>query len=429
MMLPPHFRRNFAALFGDYVGFALAMTFVSTTTVLPALAGYLTDSAVAVGLVTSVSHGAWLLPQLVFANLLTSKRRKKPYMMGGGAIGRPVYLIYGIAFSLGLYLYPSLAMLLLFLVQIVFFSTDSLVSVAWFDVLGKAIPEARRGRLIGGAQLVSGLLAIGAGGIIAALLGDNGPQFPYNYSIILILASVCLFFSLASLGLVVEPDEPVEETRPAWRDYLPRLQNTLRHDRTFTRLIIVRLLAGFDGLALGFYILYATRELGLPLATVGLFTSAQTIGKIISSVGLGAVAERSGSHRVVQIATGISVTAPLAGLALYFSGAQSTTATVIVFGWVFMTIGITVSSSMLGYYNYILELAPAGQRPTYIGLFNTISGLLIVLPVIGGWILQGTSYGVLFALTAVPLIVAHVLSLSLPSARHAASQLRPEPVT
>jgi hypothetical protein len=188
-------------------------------------------------------------------------------------------------------------------------------------------------------------------------------------------------------------------------------------------------LAGFDGLALGFYILYATRELGLPLATVGLFTSAQTIGKIISSVGLGAVAERSGSHRVVQIATGISVTAPLAGLALYFSGAQSTTATVIVFGWVFMTIGITVSSSMLGYYNYILELAPAGQRPTYIGLFNTISGLLIVLPVIGGWILQGTSYGVLFALTAVPLIVAHVLSLSLPSARHAASQLRPEPVT
>jgi MFS family permease len=427
MNLPPHFRRNFAAISGDYVGFALAMTFVSTTTVLPALVGRLTDSEIAVGLVASVSHGAWLLPQLVFANLLTSKRRKKPYIMRGGAIGRPLYLYYGIALSLGLYLYPSLAVLLLFVVQIVFFASDSLVSVGWFDVLGKAIPEARRGRLIGGAQLVSGVLGIGAGVIIAALLGANGPPFPYNYSVILILASVCLLFSLASLGMVVEPDEPVEETRPAWRDYLPRLWGTLRTDRTLTRLIVVRLLAGFDALALGFYILFATRELGLPLATVGLFSSAQTLGRIISSVGMGAVAERAGSHRVIQIATGVGMTAPAAGLALFLWRPQSTTVIALVCGWVFVSIGVTVSSAMLGYYNYTLELAPTGQRPTYIGLFNTIGGLLILLPALGGWILQATSYGVLFVLTAVALVFAHVLSLGLPSARRAPPHMQPEP--
>jgi MFS family permease len=427
MNLPPHFRRNFAALFGDYVGFALAMTFVGSTTVLPALVGDLTDSEVAVGMVSTVSNGAWLLPQLIFANLLTDKRHKKPYIMRGSAIGRPLYLIYGVAFALGLYLYPSLALAALFLVQIVFFATDSLVSVGWFDVLGKAIPGARRGRLIGGAQLVSGVIAIGAGGLIAALLSPNGPPFPYNYSIMLIMASVCLLLSLASLSLVVEPDEPVEETRPAWRDYLPRLKNTLRHDRAFTRLVAVRLLAGFDGLALGFYILFATRELGLPLATVGLFTSAQIVGRIVASVGLGAVAERAGSHRVIQVATGVGLTAPLAGLALYFSGAQSTTATAAICAWIFVTIGITISSTMLGYYNYVLELAPAGQRPTYIGLFNTIGGLLILLPALGGWILQATSYGLLFALTTVVLIAAHVLSWSLPSVHHTASELQPEP--
>jgi MFS family permease len=426
---PDHYRRNFAAIFGDFVGFAVAMTFVSTTTVLPALVGYLTDSEIAVGLISSVSHGAWLLPQLIFANLLTSKRQKKPYIMRGGAIGRPLYLVYGVAFGLSLYLYPSLAIAVLFLVQIVFFATDSLVSVAWFDVLAKAIPEARRGRLIGGAQLASGVLAIGAGGLIAALLGDNGPPFPYNYSLILVLASACLLFSLASLSLVVEPDEPVEETRPAWRDYLPRLRDTLRTDGVFTRLIMVRVLAGFDGLALGFYILFATRELGLPLATVGLFTSAQTVGRILASVGLGAVAERAGSHRVVQVATAIGVTAPVAGLALFLAGPQSTAVTAAVLAWVFVTIGITVSSTMLGYYNYVLELAPAGQRPTYIGLFNTIGGLLILLPAVGGWILEISSYGILFAVTAIVLTAAHILSLSLPSVRRPATELQPEPAT
>jgi MFS family permease len=76
----------------------------------------------------------------------------------------------------------------------------------------------------------------------------------------------------------------------------------------------------------------------------------------------------------------------------------------------------------------VLDLAPVGQRPTYVGLFNTISGVLIVLPPLGGWLLRTTSYGVLFGLTAALLILAHVLSLSLPSA-HTVPELQPEPVT
>ena len=79
------------------------------------------------------------------------------------------------------------------------------------------------------------------------------------------------------------------------------------------------------------------------------------------------------------------------------------------------------------HFNYALELAPAGQRATYIGLLNTISGVTIVLPTIGGWLLRTTSFGVLFSLTAAVLIVAHVVSLSLPAVRHTPAQLQPEP--
>ena len=88
-----------------------------------------------------------------------------------------------------------------------------------------------------------------------------------------------------------------------------------------------------------------------------------------------------------------------------------------IFAWVFVAIGTTISSGMLGYMNYVMALAPTGQRPSYIGLFNTINGALIIVPTVGGWLLQATSYGVLFALTAAVLIVAHVLSLRLPPSR------------
>jgi MFS family permease len=425
--LPQHYRRNFAAFLGDYVGFALAMTFASQTTVLPHLVGHLTSSEVAVGLLVTVANGAWLLPQLIYANLLTGKRRKKPYVILGAVIGRPLYLLYAVALGLGLHRHPTSALLLLFGVQLLFFGSDALAAVAWLDVLGKAIPDARRGRLVGSAQLISGLLAIGVGAVIAALLSADGPPFPHNFAAILVMASICLLFSLLSWSFVVEPDESVTTGQAAWQDYLPHLLRTLRQDRALARLILVRLLAGFDGLALGFYILFATRELGLPPATVGLFTAAQTLGRILASVGLGTLSERAGSHRVIQVATGLNMTAPLVALALLLSGARGSAATGAAYAWIFVMIGVTISSSMLGFFNFVLELAPAGQRPTYIGLFNTSSGLLVVLPTVGGWILHVMSYGVLFALTAAILIAAHALSWGLTSARPV-TQPQAEPV-
>jgi MFS family permease len=415
--LPPHYRRNFVAFMGDIIFFSLALNFASSTTVLPDFVGRLTDSEVAVGLLTTVINGAWLLPQLIFANLLTNKRRKKPYLIRGAILGRPLYLLYATALALGLHRQPALALVLLYGVQLFFFGSDSLAAVAWFDMLGKAIPDARRGRLLGSAQLISGLLSIGAGVLIFALLSADGPPFPHNYAIILALAGSFLLLSLLSCGFMVEPDEPVDEDRLALRDYVAHLRNTLRQDRAFARLIVVRLLAGFDGLALSLYILFAIRELGLPSEVVGLFAAVQNLGRIVASVGLGTLAERAGSRRVVQVTTAISLTAPLVGLALLLTGAGESTTTTVIFAWVFVVIGIVMNGAMLGFYNYVLELAPAGQRPTYVGLFNTIGGVLIVLPTVGGWLLRTTSYGVLFALTATVLIVAHGLSWGLPSVR------------
>jgi MFS family permease len=410
-----HFRRNFVSLLGGSVGFFVGITFASTTTVLPLLVERLTGSAIAVGLLSTVSQGAWLLPQLIFANLLISKRRKKPHLLLGAALGRPVYLYYAIAFGLGLYHYPALAVVLLFGTQIAFYTSDALISVAWFDIVAKVVPANRRARLFGGGQLVSGVLAVGAGAIIAVLLGADGPPYPANYFAVLVLGGCAFIFGLLSWLFLVEPDEAVAEKRPAWRDFLPELSRTLLQDPALARLILVRLLAGFDGLVVSFYVLFATRELGLPPGSAGLFIAAQTVGRILGGVGLGALAERYGGHRVIQVGTAINMTAPLLGLALVLANVEGGATTALLFSWVFVTIGITISAVMLGFFNYTLELAPAGKRPIYIALLNTMSGLLILLPAIGGWVLQAASFGFLFGLTAVVLMLAHGLSYSLPA--------------
>jgi hypothetical protein len=75
--------------------------------------------------------------------------------------------------------------LLFFGVHLIFRVADGLAALAWLDVLGKTIPTERRGRLMGLAQLFAGLLAIGAGVLIARLLGEEGLPFPQGHAVIL----------------------------------------------------------------------------------------------------------------------------------------------------------------------------------------------------------------------------------------------------
>ncbi len=415
-----YYRHNFAMLLGDAIAFGLAATFASTTTTLPDLVRRLTDNPVAVGLLSAVTSGAWLLPQMLYARFLASRPRKKPFLILGTALGRPAYLLYAAALWLGLGS-PRLALLLLFAAQAIFMAGDSLASVAWFDVYAKCIPPNRRGRMIGLAQSIRGVLAIGAGALIALLLSAQGPSFPHNYAAIIGLAGLFLLISFLFLTQIREPAGPAEQERLSWRAYVQSLISTIRRDATFRRLLLVRLLAGCDALALYYYIVFARDGLGLGPETVGIFNTVQTAGGIVASLVLGALSERWGSQRVIQVATALGATAPLLGLALYISGARSSPAIVVAYAWVFFCIGVTLSAGMLGWFNYTLELSPADRRPTYLGIFNTSAGILIALPPLGGWLQERASYGALFAVTAGVLLLAHLLTWRLPA--------RPSPET
>lgn len=419
-----HYRRNFLALIGDYVGFGLALAFCSLSTVIPDFAARLTENKAVVGLLVTVADGAWLLPQLLFANLLLNKPRKKPYVTLGALIGRPALLLYAVALLFGLHREPTLALILLGVVFLLFMGSDALSAVAWFDVLAKAIPENRRGRLVGIAQVVQGGLTFGVGALIAFLLSERGPGFPLDYAAIFALAGLFLFLSLFSWLFVIEPEEEVPAERARWRDYIPQLFQTIAHDKGFRQAIGVRMLAGFELLAFNFYILFARQGLGLPAEVVGVFAVVQTLGNILGSAVLGVVSERAGSHRVIQIVSALNVTAPLLGLILALSRPSGQLVAAIALGGAFLVLGVGSSSFMLGYLNYVLALSPAGRRPMYMGLYNTLGGLLVVMPTVGGWLLEKTSYAVLFAVTAVILALTHVLSWTLPPERRTESPPR-----
>ena len=416
-----HLRRNWMAFFGDYVFFGIGLTFASTTTILPAFAAALTNNKILIGATSAIWTGGWLLPQIFAAHYLSNKPRKWPIMFWGELIGRPIMAVFVIWLLVAGPRFPSLTLIFFFITITYFAMTDAVVALTWFDMMGKALAPETRGRMIGIGQVVTGLAALGAGALIRYALSAQGPAFPYNYALILGMASAAFTLSEIFCALIVEPPEAVAEVRPTIREFLPQLALLLRTDLAFGRVTLVRLLAGLGALASTFYVLYATQVLNLPPASIGLFAGAATIGTALAGILLGVVADRLGTHRVIQIVTWCQFAVPC--LALLFHLGLFGSATGTLFPILYVLLGLFNGSELLGFLNYVLEISPPGQRPTYMGLTNTLAGALVLVPLAGGWILEHASYPLLFTLAAIGTLAGALLALGLPSPR------RPAPVT
>jgi MFS family permease len=418
--LPPNYRHNFAAFLTDYIFFGIAFNFFNPNSVLPAFVGELTDSAPVIGLVSAIFSGGWLLPQLLAASVINDKPRKKPYLLAGIS-GRVMLWMIALALGLGLSRYPA-AMLAVFFVCLALWAiSDGIGSVAWFDIMAQAIPAKRRGRLISTSQFVSGLAGIGAGAVISLVLAQW--TFPRNYTLIFVLAGALLIPSTVALFTIREvprkgtgSQEDGKKSGGARQLYVWSRQ--MLADPAFRRLMICRLLVGTLGLATSFYVQHARVALQLPQSIIGAFVIAQTIAGVVASLVLGLVCERWGSQHAARLGSAAALTGPLFALLAHLAGG----------GWlvqaypvVYVSLGIINSTWMLGFFNYLLEIAPDDMRSAYVGVGNTVMGVLTLAPIVGGWLLETTSYAVLFGLTTVLVTAGFLLTLGLKPPQHVRS--------
>jgi hypothetical protein len=400
----PHYRHNFGAFLVDDIFLRLAMAFISSDTVLPAFVRQLTDSPLLIGLNGAIRTAGGVLSQLIAANYLSGRAQKKRPMLISAAVGRPVWFVLTLTLVLGAARYPAMTLSIVFVGSALFWLTDALVLVAWLDVLGKAIPTRRRGRLFGSAQVVSGLLTVGAGLAINYVLSDAGLRFPHNYAVLFLAGGTLLALSWFAMAAIKEPREALRTDDIASRTpFLRRLTRIWRRDRDFRLFIAVRSLVELSSLAIPFYVIFATDRLELGQEVLGSFTAAQVMGHMAGGVILGMLHERCGGRRTIQVGAGIGMLAPL--WALLLSLWMPTGHPWLVYGYslVFVALGVLQSNFSQGFVNYLLDLAPADGRTTYIALCNTLSGIVLwPTTLVGGVILKvtGNSYSTLFAITA-----------------------------
>ncbi len=125
--------------------------------------------------------------------------------------------------------------------------------------------------------------------------------------------------------------------------------------------------------------------------TVGNYTVALLVGQSASNLLFGLLADRRG-HKLALV---------LGGLAASIGYVIAGTATLpLLYYLVFVLLGVYFSATFVSGLMIVLEFIGPEQRPTYVGITNSIIGAInVVIPLAGSW-LATVSYGYLFALSA-----------------------------
>lgn len=385
-----HYRHNFVVNVLDFAFYSLGLSFASFMTILPLYVSRLTTSTVLIGLVAALANTGWTLPQLFTAHLVGRLPRKRPYILIASTGERLPFLFMALAILAWPQASRAISLAAFFVLITVYSFSGGLTSVAWQDYIAKLIPLRRRGFFFGTANSLSGILGtVGAYG--SSLLLERYP-FPHNFAACFLAAFVAVSLSWLFLYLGREPAVPSNEPAISQREYWRRLPALLRQDRNFVCYLLSRSVIILGGMAGGFITVYAVSRFRIPDRTAGWFTASLLIGQAISNPLLGRLADQKGHKLVMELATLLTALAMLLSLV-----ANS----VAWFFPVFALLGCA-SSGWLSGMSITFEFCSPGDRPTYIGLTNTLLWPPLTLaPVLGGCIAGGLGYRPLFAVALV----------------------------
>lgn len=405
-LLPPRrYRWNYTVMGLDISLFVLALSFASAYGILPLFVRHLSESNVAVGAIPAI-RAATLLPPLFVAGLTERLRRKQPFVLGVTVFERVPYLVLAVATPLLAVSHPT-ALLWLFYAALVTTTLAAGVAMpAWLDLIARMLPADWRGRFFGLSAALGGLLGVAGGAAAAALLGRFG--WVIGGALCFAGAFGVLVLSFACLALGREPDAPLHvAARPAAGTVWGRFPTVLRGDRNLRRYLIALMLITAASTTASFYIVDAKEALGLSDGAAGLYAVVLLASATAGNVLWGYIGDHTGHKRVVlggAVCTGL---APLLALA-----ARDPRWGPLGYGLVFVLAGLATSGLQLAAFTFIVDLAPDGRLPTYLGLTNMVQApAALSAPLLGAALADARGYPPLFVLTAVLALTGAALVL------------------
>lgn len=346
-----------------------------------------------IGLLSAVTNGALVFPQILGIYIFRSrKRRKQQLILWHLVLMIPLLFVCGILI-LNDHLFSPVVVswLLLLIIGLFFFNIGVLLSV-WLDWLASLFSFDRRGTAMGFSFGVSALISA-ASALVAGRLIENYPGTTV-YGWLYIFAGAVAIVSICTFLLIDDPNSSLPEHRdtPELSILLKKFVHSLT-DRNFRMFLIGRLLATAGFCILPFIAVYYRSSKGGSLDG-GLIVScgaAQTFGVAVSNIFLGKLGDRHG-HRLGLL---IGIVFQVVALSLMLLSAGQFSCILAYFA-----AGVSISAAMTAHHNMVFETCPHDHRLAHITVGSLIMSIgIICFPLLAGLTAQLLGLSTLFIIS------------------------------
>jgi MFS family permease len=387
-----NYRWNFIVNTLEGASYWFGMSFFSSAIILPLFVSHFTNSPLMIGLISFLGLGGLFLPQLFMANAVERAPRKKffPVTLGFFLERLPVFLIPPAVYFMAIR-QPVLTLVIFFVLYAWQNAGTGVIVVGWQDMIAKVIPVEKRGRFFG----ISNFIGNGAGilGALAVPVILEKFTFPLGYVYSFSITAVFIFLSWVFISLTREPAVYSSKPPVSQLKYLRSLPEVLRKDPNFRMYLLAQIVFSLSGMATGFLVVYTVRTWDLPDAVASGFMIALQVGLTLAYLLFGFLSDRKGHKLSLEICLLLSVV--LLVLAILAPSPWW-------FFPIFFLRGVVNAGTFVSGISIVYEFTDPENRPTYIGLANTIPGVVMsVAPLIGGWLAGAVSYRMMFILSAV----------------------------
>lgn len=390
---------NFAVNILDITFITLGYSLISRDTVLPVLVSTLSDSKLAVGLIPAVFSLGMYLPQLFFAEYTERMVYKKPFLVWLSGLGeRGPYLLIGLLVWAFAERAPTTTLVLfLILLGIAGFSAGA-CTPGWLDMIAKVIPVQRRGLWSGLGHSLGAFMGILGAFIVGKVLADIA--YPNNFAILFGLASIMIFISWVGLALNREPPSIITKQATPLVRYLRRLPLVIRRNPTYRAYLLSRMIVLLGGMAIGFFMVYGRERFTIDAVGIGTLTALLIGSQAVMNLVWGFLGDRKG-HKFVL--TGGAFALMLAALAARVAPSEAW------FSLTFVLLGAYIAGDAVSSWNILIEFCAPEDRPTYVGMTNTLLAPVVILaPILGSWLATTLGYSALLT-TAMTLALLGAL--------------------
>jgi len=387
-----NYRFNFFVNSLDGASYWFGYSFIAPAVILPLYISHFTNNPLIIGLIPFLNTAGFLLPQLFTSNFVERAPLKKffPVNLGFFLERLPVFFLAPSAYFLAKS-QPVLALLFFFLSYAWYCGGAGLIIVGWQDMVAKIFPFDKRGRFFGITNFIGN--ASGILGALAVTYVLEKFTFPLGYVLSFIAAAILIFLSWVFLSLTREPPVYSNKPRVSQLQYLRSLPEVIGKDHNFLKYLLAQIIFSLSGMATGFLAVYAVKNWNLPDALAGGFVIAMQVGQAIANLFFGFLADRKG-HKL-----SLEISALLSTVSLVLAIVAPTPAW---FYAVFFLRGAVMAGTFISGISIVMEFTGPENRPTYIGLANTIPGVAATIaPLIGGWLVGAVNYQWMFILSAI----------------------------